>query len=256
MVIDQPARPRRACVGDLRHAAAELRPVARLHAPAAATAACCDRHGSRSRSRRRPARRCPSPSADRDAGADAAISSSASRRRSSAEYQPEMQARPNGASAAFSACGSRGNLWPSSMPSKPASRASARQVSSGVSPPSLAHDRRSTSRSGWRRCGSACQSSFDQSICAALRARVDIIRARAASHLGALGDLGHRHVPPMAAGIGRGQRIGVDHDDARCGRAARALVSAASSSAMPCDLARDRAQAAAWAAKSISGSVS
>ena len=43
---------------------------------------------------------------------------------------------PKGASAFFNASGSRGNLLPSSMPSKPASLASARQTSSGVSPPS------------------------------------------------------------------------------------------------------------------------
>ncbi len=93
------------------------------------------------------------PSAGRDAAAGAFISASASRSSSSAEYQPETQAKPQGLPAPPSArSGSRGNLWPSSMPSKPAALASARQASSGVSPPSSLHDRRSTSRWGWRRC--------------------------------------------------------------------------------------------------------
>ncbi len=65
--------------------------------------------------------------------------SSPARRRAAAarpSTSRETQAMPKGASAFFSASGSRGNLLPSSMPSKPASLASARHTSSGVSPPS------------------------------------------------------------------------------------------------------------------------
>src|SRR3954451_25147761 len=69
-------------------------------------------------------------------GVIAASSSCGGRRRSSAEYQPETRSRPKRPSTALRALAFRGNLCPSSMPSKPASLASARQTSSGVAPPS------------------------------------------------------------------------------------------------------------------------
>src|SRR6201999_1199627 len=59
----------------------------------------------------------------------------AERLRSSAEYQPPTNVKPNSASLSFSAAPSVGILWPFSMPTTPASFACARQVSSGVSPP-------------------------------------------------------------------------------------------------------------------------
>src|SRR5271170_6539914 len=65
----------------------------------------------------------------------ASNSSRADRNSSSVEYQPPTKTRPNSASLALSAAPSFGILLPFSMPSKPASLASARQVSSGVSPP-------------------------------------------------------------------------------------------------------------------------
>ena len=81
------------------------------------------------------------------------------------------------------------------------------------------------------------------------------VARRAPPHLGALRDLRHRDVPPGAAGIGGFGRIGIDHDH----RGARVV-------ARPC-AARLRVRRfatfsaiaprlAAWAAKSISGSVS
>src|SRR5919107_3626386 len=69
-------------------------------------------------------------------GCMALISSSTVRVRSSALYQPETNSSPNSPSFALSASGCLGNLLPISVPVKPASRVSRRQVSSGVSPPS------------------------------------------------------------------------------------------------------------------------
>ena len=66
----------------------------------------------------------------------AVISCSTLRLRSSALYQPETKESPCRARICFSAVGSAGNLFPFAMPVKPALLASARQVSSGVSPPS------------------------------------------------------------------------------------------------------------------------
>ena len=141
-------------------------------------------------------------------------------------------------------------------PRKPASLASARQVSSGVSPPS----------SG--------RSSFDQpmglapmrivmsrsfciaSVVDALRVERVLVGLPRGPHLRALGDFRHRHVPPMPAGVGRGERIGVDDDDASCASALRASRRAASSAATPSTLRAIAPRLAAWAAKSIAGSVS
>ena len=112
------------------------RPNRRLSSPGAATAALSGRHEWRSRSPRRRGRSSPCALSRSRCGRRAFNSSSASRVRSSAEYQPDTQASPKGASAFFRASASRGNLLPSSMPTNPTSFASARQVSSGVSPPS------------------------------------------------------------------------------------------------------------------------
>src|SRR6516162_975298 len=65
----------------------------------------------------------------------AANSSLTDRSRSRPLYHPEISASPNRSRIGRNTAGSRGNLWPSSIPSYPARRASARQVSSGVSPP-------------------------------------------------------------------------------------------------------------------------
>ncbi len=66
----------------------------------------------------------------------ASNSSRAERLSNSVEYQPPTKTMPNEASFALRATApSRGNLWPNSMPSTPASLASLRHVSSGVEPP-------------------------------------------------------------------------------------------------------------------------
>src|SRR5215213_6263207 len=156
----------------------------------------------------------------------AVISSSAERVRSCAEYQPDTQARPNGASAALRAAASRGNLWPSSMPSKPASLASARHVSSGVSPPSSRRSsfdqpmgfapiriiRAFSSVScfvGGRRRSPPPRELVDalqgQRLFVLAPRRLDFVPRR---------NLRYGHVPPMPARIGRCEGIGVDDDDA------------------------------------------
>ena len=55
--------------------------------------------------------------------------------RNSPENQPDESARSCAPNSGRKIAASRGNLPPASMPQKPAARASAKQVSSGVSPP-------------------------------------------------------------------------------------------------------------------------
>ena len=124
------------------------------------------------------------------------------------------------ASSGPSVAGSRGNRPPSSTPAKPISAASARMVSTGVSPPS----------SG--------MSSLAQAI--GLTPKRMVMRLRAAflelllvgrprrRHLGALGHLRHRDVPPGAAGLGASGRVGVDDDHVGPRRPPRARPMAAS----------------------------
>src|SRR3954468_20953921 len=141
-------------------------------------------------------------------GRIAAISSSTERVRRSPLCQPETSCSPYLATAACTAAASLGNLPPFSMPLNPASAASRRQVSSGVSPPS----------SG--------MSSLLQAIglvpirtvpigplplTRRLRGPRLLVALARLAHLRPLRDLGHRHVPPGAARLGRRHRVGIDH---------------------------------------------
>src|SRR4051812_21499088 len=173
-------------------------------------------------------------------GRIAATSCSTVRFRSSPLYQPQTNSSPYLPSTALSAAGSFGNLLPFSMPVKPASRASARQVSSGVSPPS----------SG--------MSSLLQAIGLVpirtvpigplplprrLRGPRLLVALARLTPLRPLRDLGHRHVPPGAARLGRRHRVGVDHHHigsvGRLGTLKRQLEVADAA-----DLLRDRPHAA------------
>src|SRR5208282_3279268 len=138
----------------------------------------------------------------------ASNSSRAERFRSSVEYQPPTNAMPYSASLSFSAFPSDGSLWPNSMPWTPASFASARHVSSGVSPPI------------------SCKSSLVQpiglapmrmlmSVSNALQLQRVLVAAARGADLRPLGNRRHGDIPPEAAGVGRPQWIGVDDDDLR-----------------------------------------
>ena len=167
----------------------------------------------------------------------ASNSSRAERLSNSVEYQPPTKARPNSASLSFSAAPSLGSLWPFSMPTTPASLASARQVSSGVSPPI------------------SCRSSFVQPIgLAPMRMLMASLRPAAAS------------APPRSRGARRrprrARRPPAPRRPTRSRRrrstpagsvsititwvdfAARAALNAASSSAIDVDLHRLRAERA------------
>ena len=123
---------------------------------------------------------------------------------SSVEYQPEMQARPNGASAAFSAVGLARKLV-----------AELHAVEAGLAAPPRGRSRAACRR----RC--SCMSSLDQpmglapmrmgmSVSVVLRQRrarragLVVVRSRASRTSGAVRDLRHGHVPPVAAGVGGG----------------------------------------------------
>ena len=84
-------------------------------------------------------------------------------------------------------------------PPRGRSRAACRRRSPG--------DRRSSSRSGWRRCG--CSSSVSDPLDLSARPRIRGGRRRPPA---AVRDCRHGDVPPEAAGVGRADRIGVDHD--------------------------------------------
>src|SRR3984893_18413175 len=123
-------------------------------------------------------------------------SSRAERLRNSVEYQPPTKVRPNSASFSFSAAPSLGSLWPFSIPTTPTRFASARQVSSGVSPPI------------------SCKSAFVQPIgvgprrmlisaSALLQPRGLLVAAPRRVDLLPLGDRRHGDVPPKAASVGR-----------------------------------------------------
>src|ERR1700722_5146626 len=143
-------------------------------------------------------------------------SSRAERLSNSAEYQPPTKLRPNSASLSLSAVPSLGILWPFSIPTTPASFAWARQVSSGVSPPT------------------SCKSSLVQPIgLAPMRMLISvsnplqrlgllIAAARGVDFL-PLGNLRHGDVPPEAARVRRSHRVGVD--DNHLGRLCGARIS-------------------------------
>src|ERR1700733_5432712 len=139
----------------------------------------------------------------------ASNSSRADRSSSSVEYQPPTKTRPNSASLALSAAPSFGILLPFSMPSKPASLASARQVSSGVSPPI------SFKSSLDQPIGLAPSRIVIASISHALGRQRFLVFVSGLDDLGPGRSRGHRDVPPGAAGVGRIDRIGVEHDGLR-----------------------------------------
>ena len=135
------------------------------------------------------------------------------RRRCASEARPNTSRRRRPCRTApappSGPAGSRGNLWPSSMPSKPASLAPRTGRSRAASRRRAPAGRRWTSRWGWRRCGWAWSSpvfSVGTSVAnrSAPRERLVITAARGFADFGALRDFRHRHVPPVAAGIGGG----------------------------------------------------
>ena len=200
MVVDEADAFGERALGDLRHALPELRPVVAQQAPAARQRLACGRHGSRSRSRRTPAR-CEPIAFSRsrcgrrclhlgsgvapqqlgripagDAGQAERLQRRLQRRRLARKLVAELHALEAGLA------------WPPRGRSRAASRRRARA------------GRRSTSRSDWRRCVPPLPS-VSQSLL--LQRGLPRRLARAASHLRALRHLRHRHVPPVAAGIGR-----------------------------------------------------
>ena len=80
----------------------------------------------------------------------------------------------------------------------------------------------------WMDCAPGSGPSVTQ-ICFSIAA----LPRRASSTSLALGDFRHSDIPPMAARIGRGQRIGIDDDDARAIVLARTLEGATSRSPIP-----------------------
>src|SRR5579863_6633947 len=138
----------------------------------------------------------------------ASNSSRAERFSSSVEYHPPTKLNPNAASLSFNPAPSLGSLWPFSMPTTPASLASLRHVSSGVSPPI------------------SCRSSLVQPIGLAprrmlisvsdpLQLQRVFVSASGRANLRPFGDRRHSDIPPEAARIGRANGIGVDDDDLR-----------------------------------------
>src|SRR5271165_1618899 len=147
--------------------------------------------------------RAPAPLVIAICALAASNSSRAERLSNSVEYQPPTKSIPNEASFAFSAAPSLGILWPFSMPSIPASLASSRQVSSGVSPPI------------------SCRSSLVQPIgLAPMRMAISVsdplqllcvlVSAPRGADLRPPRHRRHGDVPPEAAGVGRSHRIGFD----------------------------------------------
>src|SRR5271163_1258841 len=147
----------------------------------------------------------------------ASNSSSAERSSSSVEYQPPTNTRPNSASLAFSAAPPSGILLPFSMPSKPASLASARQVSSDVSPPI------SFRSSLDQPIGLAPSRIVIASISHALGRQRFLVFASRLIDFGPRRGRGHRDVPPGAARVRRIYRIGVEDDDSSRRRRPRGL---------------------------------
>ena len=179
------------------------------------------------------------------------------RRRGSAALPNTSPTRRPGRRArapAFSASGSRGNLWPSSMPSKPAclglgqagfERRLAAELAHVVIRP--ADGVRADPDRHVR-----LPRLFSSVTHALQRERILVALARRV-HLRARRDFRHRDVPPVAAGIGGRQRIGVDDDRRSCGRPC-----ARSSARFQARRGRRPSRAiaprlAAWAAKSIVG---
>src|SRR5271155_5039422 len=147
----------------------------------------------------------------------ASNSSRADRSSSSVEYQPPTNTRPNSASLALSAAPSFGILLPFSMPAKPASLASARQVSSGVPPPI-------SSRSSLDQpIGLAPSRIVMVSISYALGPQRFLVFASGLDDLGPRRSRGHRDVPPGAARVRRIDRIGVEDDGSSRRRRPRGL---------------------------------
>ena len=155
------------------------------------------------------------------------------------------EAQPVRPSTAFSAAGSVGHLVALLDAVEADLAGLAQALSSGMSRRGSGR-RRSTRRSGWCRRGSWALSPSALQLALARRSPR---RARCTSP--GRRDLGHRHVPPVAAGLGGRHRVGVDDDHRRCGRGRGRATSAASSSAMSATFSAWAPIDAAWAAKSI-----
>src|SRR5271167_443861 len=148
----------------------------------------------------------------------ASNSSLAERRRSSVEYQPPTKESPNSASLPLRAAPSLGILWPFSMPATPASLASARQVSSGVSPPI-------SCRSSLLQPMGLAPMRMLMSVSNALAFQRSFVVPASGADFRAGRDCRHGYVPPEAAGVGRADGIGVDDDDLGGFRRTRRLES-------------------------------
>ena len=133
----------------------------------------------------------------------ALISSSTVRVRSSALYQPETNSSPYSPSFALRASGCLGNLLPISVPVKPASRVSRRQVSRGVSPPSSGRSSLLQAIGLVPSLTVMAASRFlvvTGSALGLIAAGLDIGRV-GVTDLGALGHFGNGDIPPCAAGL-------------------------------------------------------